>query len=249
MSHAAERNEPAVGDRHLQGANGVQIAAHLGRTPDDDVEEPLILVELADLRALHERRRRPPDLSRVRPNAAARSGSKRTSIFGTTTCAWTVRSATPLTLATAARTACPVHAELVELGAVDANDDRRAGAGQHLLDSFAKIGQEVAVQPGIAVDDRLQSRHRGLVVHGRVEADPQLGEVRSDDLVGHLGAADVRPEILDAGHRHQLAARALGDAPHGIERRAGLFHPVHQEVVLAEARAGTPRRETGPPRR
>ena len=34
-----------------------------------------------------------------------------------------------------------------------------------------------------------------------VDADPQLGEVRADDLVGDLGPADVRAEVAHAGDR------------------------------------------------
>ena len=52
---------------------------------------------------------------------------------------------------------------------------------------------------GIAVDDRLDLRDRRLVVDRRIEADPELGEVDADDLVGDLGAADVRAEVAHAG--------------------------------------------------
>ena len=44
-----------------------------------------------------------------------------------------------------------------------------------------------------------------FVVIGRfVDADPQLREVRADDFVGHLGAADVRAEIPHAWHVHHF---------------------------------------------
>jgi hypothetical protein len=129
-----------------------------------------------------------------------------------------------------------LRTELIELRPVHTHHHRRARAREDLLDALAKVGQEIPVKARIAVDDRLDARDGRLVVHRRVEADPQLREVGPDYLVGHLGAADVRTEVLDAGHGHQLAAGTLGDAPHRVERRAGLFDPVHQEVVLAEVR-------------
>ena len=89
-------------------------------------------------------------------------------------------------------------------------------------------------QAGVAVDDRLDLGHRLGVVGLGVDADPELGEVRPDDLVGDLGAADVRAEVAHAGHGAQLLAGVLGDPPHRLERRARLLDPVHQEVVLLE---------------
>ncbi len=145
-----------------------------------------------------------------------------------------MRSATPATPAIAPLTSSAFSPQDVEVRAVDADDQRGAGPGEDLLDPLAEIGQQVAVEAGIAVDDGLDLGHRGVVVDLGIEADPELGEVGADDLVGHLGPADVGAEVAHAGDGPQLLAGPLGDADHGLERRARLLHPVHQEIVLLE---------------
>jgi hypothetical protein len=127
-------------------------------------------------------------------------------------------------------------AQAVQLGTEDADDDGAAGAGQDLLDPFLQIREDVPVESRIALHDLVDLRDRPLVVHLRVHADPQLGEVRSHHLVRDLRPSDVRAEVPDARYRPQLPADAHGDAPHGIERGPGLLDPVHQEVVFLELR-------------
>ena len=172
----------------------------------------------------------------VTPAICAASGRMRTSTCGTTVSCWTVRSATPSTVLKRLPDFAGRRRQLRKVRAEDADDDRRAGAGQHLLDPFAQIRQQVARQAGIAVDDALNLGDLRRVVDRRVEADPELGEVDADDLVGHFRAADVRAEVAHAFDVHQLAAGVDGDAPHRLERRARLLDPVHQEVVLLEVR-------------
>ena len=59
--------------------------------------------------------------------------------------------------------------------------------------------KHVARQARIAVD-RLLHRAHGLGVVGfGVDADPELGEVGTDYLVGDLCPADVRAEVAHAG--------------------------------------------------
>ncbi len=129
-----------------------------------------------------------------------------------------------------------VRLELLDLGTEDADDDGRARAREDFLDALAQVGEQVALESRVAVHDGLDLGDGRVVVDRRIEADPQLGEVRADDLVGHFGAADVRAEVPDAGNRHQLVAGPFRDARARLDRRARLLDPVHQEVVLAEVR-------------
>jgi hypothetical protein len=85
-------------------------------------------------------------------------------------------------------------AEAVEVGAEDPHDDRRRRAGEHLFHTLAKIREQVALQPGVSVDDRLHFRDGRFVVDVPVERDPQLCEIDADHFVGRFRAADM-------GHR------------------------------------------------
>ena len=69
-----------------------------------------------------------------------------------------------------------------------------------------------------------------------VDADPEFGEVRSDDFVGHLGATDMRAEVAHARNRSKILAGPDRHATHGLKRSAGLLDEVHQEVVFLEIR-------------
>jgi hypothetical protein len=84
----------------------------------------------------------------------------------------------------------------------------------------------------IAVDDLLIPAT--VPCTDSVEADPELREVRADDLVGDLGPSDMGPEIPHAGDGAQLAAGQDRDPVHGLERGPRLLDPVHEEIVLLE---------------
>ena len=137
VGEAAERHRSAVRDRHLQAANGVEVPADFGRTPDHHVEEPLLVVELPDLRSLDECRRCPPDLpgreSEHRPSLRAKPHSDlgyenlRLHLQIDDTGNPTHRLAHRLSL----------RLEPLQIGSVDTHDDRGAGAGQHLFDALA----------------------------------------------------------------------------------------------------------------
>ncbi len=227
---------PSVCDRYLQRANGIEIPADFRSSPHDDIEELLLFVELADLRALHQRGCRPPHHARgqserrravrIEPDLDLRHQHLGLHLQ--------IGDARDLRHHAAYR--LRLGLESFEVRSIHADHDGRARPCQDFLDALTQVGQQIAVQSRIAIHDRLNLRDRGFVVDGRIEAHPQFGEVRSDDLVGDLGAADVGAEVADAGYRHQLVAGAFGDASHRIDRRARLLHPVHQKVVLTEAR-------------
>ena len=200
VRHAAERNEAAIGDRHLQA-----------RERRRDCAAPRARPRRRRRRAAGLRRTRRPwcparsvaaalrTCPGVSPNAAARSGSNRTSILRHDD----LRLHGEVDHACDVRNRCAHRLRLCpkpfELRTVNADHDRGAGAGQHFLDSFAQIGEQIAIQPGVAVDDGLDLGNRRLVVDRRVEADPQLREIRSDDLVGDFRPTDVRPKFRTPG--------------------------------------------------
>ena len=127
-------------------------------------------------------------------------------------------------------------AQDVQIGAVDAHDDRLARSGQHLSDPLLQIGLHVAIEPGIAVDHLLDRGQRLVVVDRRIDADPVLGEVDAVHLVGDERLADVGAAVAHARDGPQLLTGRDRDPDHLRMRRAGLGHPVHQEVALLERR-------------
>ncbi len=137
----------------------------------------------------------------VSPNRDAASDRSRTTTCGTSTCGSTLSVVTPSTVSMAAATSLGLVAKFVEVRPEDAHDDRAARAGEHFLDPLGEIGQQVAVQTRIAIDDLLHLGDGLVVVDILVDADPEFGEVRSDDFVGDFGPADVRTEIAHAWTR------------------------------------------------
>ena len=208
-----------------------------GRAPDHDVEDLLLVEHLADLGAAQHRRdgvadggRRDAELlRRLRSHGDLDLRHERQRLH------------LHVGRAIDAADRLPDFGRLplqdVEIGPEDAHDDRRAGAGQHFLDPLAQVGQQIPLQARIAVDDRLQlappSRRSPPIGSRLIQSSVKF---TPDDLVGDLGAADVRAEVAHAGNRAQLAAGAHRDAVHRLERRARLLDPVHQEVVFLEVR-------------
>ena len=83
--------------------------------------------------------------------------------------------------------------------------------------------------------DRLLNRGQGLGVVGlRIDADPVLGEIDANNLVGHQGTADVGAEVTDPRNGSQFATGKNGRPVHFGMGRAGLGQPVHQKIALLE---------------
>ena len=83
----------------------------------------------------------------VRPNCAAASGRSRTSTCGTSTCGSTLQvDDARRRPAIAFDDLLRLRAQHVQVRPVEPHDDRRAGAGQHLLDALVQVGQHVAVE-------------------------------------------------------------------------------------------------------
>jgi hypothetical protein len=121
-----------------------------------------------------------------------------------------------------------------QVGAEDAHDDRIRGARQHLPDPLFQVRLDVAPDPRIPVDDLLDRLARLAVVDGRVDADPVLAKVDTDDLVREQSLADVGAAVADSGDRAQLDARCRGDADLFLVGRPRCGHPVHEKVALLE---------------
>jgi hypothetical protein len=116
----------------------------------------------------------------------------------------------------------------------DADDDRRAGAGQDFLDAFLQVGEQVPVQSRVSIHDFLNFRDGGVVVDLGIKTDPELSKVGTYDFIGDFGAADVRSEVADARDGPEFLADLHGDSAHGFQRGAGFFDPVHEEIAFFE---------------
>ncbi len=158
---ASSGTYPPPGGVDRQPLDGEQVGAHRRHAPDDDVEDLLLLVDLADLRAAQQRRQRlahlpgrhARDLRRLRPHPHLDLRHERQLLDRQVGDAVDAGQR-------CARLRRPSCRSSVEIRTEDAHDDRGAGAGQHFLDALAQIGQQVARQAGIAVDDRLDLRDR-----------------------------------------------------------------------------------------
>ncbi len=120
------------------------------------------------------------------------------------------------------------------VGAVDADDDRVAGAGEDLPDPLLQVGLGVPDDARVSVDRRGDGLEGRVVVRLGVDGDPVLAELRPHRLVGLEGLADVGAEVAHPGDRLQFLGRRRGD-PHLLgQRGARLREEVHQEVALLE---------------
>ena len=125
-------------------------------------------------------------------------------------------------------------ADLLEVVALDADDERRAASRQHLPDPLLQVRLHVPVDPRVALDDLLHLGERLVVVGRRIDADPVLAEVDADHLVREQRLADVGAAVANARDRPKLLAGPDRDPRLLGPRRARLRQPVHQEVPLLE---------------
>ena len=124
----------------------------------------------------------------------------------------------------------------LQVGPVDADHEVLARPGQDLVDPLVEVRLDVRIQPGVAGGDLLDRGQGRVIVRGRVDADPVLGEVDPGDLLALERLADVRSEVAHARDRPQLPAALLDDPDLFGVRGPGRGHPVHQEVALLEGR-------------
>ena len=80
----------------------------------------------------------------------------------------------------------PLHA-----GTEDSHDDCTASTTEDFLDPFLEIGQQVAREAGISVDDTLDLCDGAFIRRAWIQADPELGEVGSDNFISNFSASDV----------------------------------------------------------
>ena len=124
----------------------------------------------------------------------------------------------------------------LQIMAIGAHHNRLLASCQHLFDAFLEIRLDVAIEPGVAVDELLNLGQRFVVVHLGVDADPVLGEVDAVRLVAGDGATDVGATVADPRNGDQLFTRFFRDPDHLRMGGAGGGHPVHQEVSFLEVR-------------
>ncbi len=108
------------------------------------------------------------------------------------------------------------------------------GACQDFLDALGQVGQQVAIQSGIAIDRLLHVGDGFIVIDFWIDADPELREVGTIDFIGDFGATNVRAEIIDPVDRSQLLAGSDRDPVHCFDTNSWLFHPMHQEIRFLE---------------
>ena len=155
------------------------VVADLLHAPDEDVEDLLVAVDLADLGPLDQRGHRAADVAGGQPYPRGGLGADPDVELRHQDLLLDLEVGHPVDLTHHLRDLLRLVAQDAEVGAEDPHHHRRPRAGEHLLDPLLQVGQHVAGQAGIAVD-RLLDRAHGLGVVGLgVDADPELGEVRA----------------------------------------------------------------------
>src|SRR6185312_2093271 len=81
--------------------------------------------------------------------------------------------------------------------AVQADDYRLFRSGENLFDALVEIGEHVAVDARVAVDDALNRLDSLVVVRLLIDADPVLGEVHARDFFAEERLTDVCSERSD----------------------------------------------------
>ena len=191
----------------LQVADVVDAVPVLGRAPDRDVVGLPVPEDVADLLAVDERRGGPADVTGLEPVPLGGGQVRLDLDLGQLRLVLHLRVGE-------ARDPLEGGAELLglgpqdlEVGALDPDDDRMAGAGQHLPDPLLQVGLDVGDQARVVVHDRLDLVDRLVVVDLGVDADPVLAELRPHRLVRLVGLADVGAEVADPGDGGELLGR------------------------------------------
>ena len=166
VGHVAERDLPARRRVDAELAQGAEVAAHLAARP-----------RRRRRRSSGPRRPRPTFVpSHQRGHRAADVARGQAEARGGLRAAGAPRSAgrgpaarpsgrrRPSTSAMRRADLCGLLAQDVEVGPEDADHDRRARAGEHLLDALLQVGEQVAVEARVAVDDLLDLGDRRVVV-------------------------------------------------------------------------------------
>ena len=179
--------------RRLRIASRFRLTS--GTPQTTNVEEPLLFVELPHLRALDERRDRVPYRPRREAEERPAIGAKPNLDLRHEHLSLDLEVHDPFDVRDRGAYRLGLRLESSQVRPVDPYHDRGARPGQDLLDALAEVRQEIPIEPGIRVDDRLDPRHGRLVVDRRVETDPELGEVWTDDFVRDFRAADVGAEV------------------------------------------------------
>ncbi len=199
-------------DRQL--LDGRDVVAQLGCSPNDDLEDLVVLEEAAHDDARQHARGGPPDLTGLQADTIGRGEVDRdldgrllghAGDFGT----GDIRH-----LGDGVADGRRALLQRVELLAVDPDDELGCGLRQDRRDAFGRERPDLGVDAGIARDDGTDGVKLLVIVAVGVEAQPQFTRIDVDDLVGQQGAADMPGDILDTGHGAQLVGDLRDDAVH-----------------------------------
>jgi hypothetical protein len=234
VGHVAELDLTAAGHVDHQLADAGQAAAHPGRAPHHHVEDLLLLEQVADLDARQHGGGRPPHVARLDADLP-RLGEVDLDLQGRL-----LDQALDLLVGDAvdAGEGLPhllrLAAQHLQVLAVDAHHQAVARAAEDGVDPLLRVGQHLAVEPGVAVDHLLDAGDGLVVVGGRVDAHPQLAGVDADDLVRGHGAAHVGADVADPLELLQLLAGLRRDPGHLRVGRARRAVQADQQVGVLE---------------
>ena len=194
-------------------------APRLGGAPDHDVEDPLVLVEVAHQGAGEIGGRGAPDVTRDQPVLLRRDQvglDLEGRLLG-------LRDHPGLDHAGDRRDlqGDPLRSAVhgVEIGALDPHRQVAAAVGVRRdgVDPVLVVVVDRGLEPGEPADDALHRREGAGVVGRAGEAHPHVGGVHIDRLVGVERAAHVGAHVLDARELAEVLARHPGDAVHLLE--------------------------------
>src|SRR6185312_9292285 len=118
--------------------------------------------------------------------------------------------------------------------AVQADDYRLFRSGENLFDALVEIGEHIAIDARVAVDNATNRLDRLVVVRLLVDADPVFGEVHPSDLFTEERLANVRAERSDTRDSPQVVTDACRYSRCLLRRRARGGDEMDQEVAFLE---------------
>ena len=191
-----------------------QAAPHLGNAPDDDLENFLLLEQTANLEPIDQRG----------GGAAHVTGFDAVGLrFGEVDFDFDIRFF-DLVVGVQVHHAFDLRERRADLSgfgfergkfwAEDSHDHGAARAGQGAPQRFLQVGAHLAGRTGIAADRVFDRGNRRVVIDTRIDVDPELRRVDTDDLIGEDRPSDVRSNVAHARNDTDLLGDLGGHSHH-----------------------------------